>query len=245
VQHIFNLVPAWEHGVDAQRTIDFLFTQEWPIFSQRHQISYTIPLTRYDEEPPGGGGAEAGGLGDIFLNYRYQALNDHNGDLIALAPRISLIFPSGDAEKGLGNGKLGYQINFPISKTLDRWAMHFNAGLTKVSGVTTGVDPQIPFEGRDLDGYNIGASVIYFLRPNFHLMLEQSNLWTDELTFEGEQDNKSLCFISPGFRWAPFTHEDTQWVLGLGLPVGVSADAPDIGIFFYMSFEHRFIKTDD
>jgi len=36
------------------------------------------------------------------------------------------------------------------------------------------------------------------------------------------------------------THEDSQWVLGLGLPIGVSRDADNIGAIFYMSFEHRF-----
>lgn len=86
VQHIFNWEPAWKHGIDARRTFDFLFTQEWPVFSQKHQISYSIPLTRYDDEPPGGGGAEAGGLGDIFLNYRYQVFNDEEGDFFAFAP---------------------------------------------------------------------------------------------------------------------------------------------------------------
>ncbi len=33
---------------------------------------------------------------------------------------------------------------------------------------------------------------------------------------------------------------DTQWVLGIGLPIGVSRDAPDISLFFYLSIEHPF-----
>ena len=136
VQHIFNWVPAWKHGAMHARTFDFLFTQEWPVFSQQHQISYSIPFTRFDEEPAGGGGAEAGGFGDIFLNYRYQVLNDEEGDFVAFAPRFSLIFPSGDAEKGLGNGKLGYQVAFPFSKYTKHWGFNFDAGLTQVPGVT-------------------------------------------------------------------------------------------------------------
>jgi hypothetical protein len=242
VQHIFNLQPAWERGANAQRTVDFLFTQEWPIFSQQHQFSYSIPLLRYDNEPPNTETGQAGGLGDIMLNYRYQLLNDETGDFVACAPRFSFIFPSGDPTKNLGNGAMGYQVNIPVSKTCKRWATHFNAGLTQVPNATGGVNPDVPFEGANLGGYNIAASAIYFLRPNFHLMLEQDNVWADELIHEGEKSRQFLCFVSPGFRWAPYTEGDTQWVLGLGLPIGVSDAAPDIGVFFYMSFEHRFLK---
>ncbi|MBN2577554.1 MAG: hypothetical protein JXB10_01000 [Pirellulales bacterium] len=241
IQHIFNLMPAWEHGVNAQRDVNFLFTQEWPIFSQRHQFSYSIPLQRYDQEPPGGS-QQAGGLGDIFLNYRYQLLNDLNGDYIACAPRASLILPSGDPVKGLGNGVLGYEIAFPVSKTLERWELNFNAGLTKVPGAKGVVDPDLPFAGTNLDGNHVGGSAVYFLRPNFHLMLEHLSIWTDELNFDGTKDNQYLSFVLPGFRWAPYTEGETQWVLGLGLPLGLSDETPDVGIFFYMSFEHRFCK---
>jgi hypothetical protein len=241
IQHIFNLVPSWEHGANAQRDVNFLFTQEWPIFSQKHQFSYSIPLERYDQEPPNSP-REAGGLGDIWLNYRYQLLNDQTGDCIACAPRASLILPSGDWKQGLGNGALGYEIAFPVSKTLERWELNFNAGLTKVPNGKGGVNPDLPFAGTNLDGDYIGGSAVYFLRPNFHLMLEQLNVWTDVLNFDGTKDNQFISYLSPGFRWAPYTEGDTQWVLGLGLPLGVSADAPDIGLFFYMSFEHRFLK---
>ena len=104
------------------------------------------------------------------------------------------------------------------------------------------MNPDLAFEGRTLGGYYFGGSAIYLLRPNFNLMLEQINTWNDNLTFEGDKNTEFVSLISPGFRWAPYTHGDTQWVLGLGLPIGLSSDAPDIGVFFYMSFEHRFMK---
>src|SRR3954463_459136 len=40
----------------------FTFTQEWPAPSQRHQLSYTVPVLSAD-----GSGT---GLGDLALNYR-------------------------------------------------------------------------------------------------------------------------------------------------------------------------------
>jgi hypothetical protein len=40
VQHIFNLPIDF---TDGSREIAPSFTQEWPVFSQTHQFSYTIP----------------------------------------------------------------------------------------------------------------------------------------------------------------------------------------------------------
>lgn len=245
VQHICNWIPAWEHGPEAQRTFDFLFTQEWPVFSQRHQFSYIIPMRQVDETPDQGIGRDAVGFGDILLNYRLQVLYGENPEFpLAWAPRVSLILPSGDVQKQLGNGKPGYQINLPFSLELKKWAYHFNAGMTKTPGVVAELDPDVAFIGHILDGYNLNGSVIRLLRPNFHLMLESVALWDEELQHDGYEKPKFQAIVSPGFRWAPYTKGNTQWVLGLGVPIGLSADAPDIGVIFYMSLEHRFMRTE-
>ena len=44
VQHIFNLPIDFTNG---SREVAPSFTQEWPVFSQTHQFSYTIPYTVY------------------------------------------------------------------------------------------------------------------------------------------------------------------------------------------------------
>ena len=240
VQNIFNLVPGWERGAQGQQTLDFLYTQEWPIFSQKHQLSYSIPLSRYDETAPGG--ATAGGLGDIQLNYRYQLLNDNEGDWFACAPRASLIFPTGEAGKGFGHGSLGYEFALPISKTFERGAIHLNARYTENPGSHLGVDPLMPFGGQDLTGYGFGGSAIYFLKPNFHLMLENVYEWNDTLDTVGTPSREFQALLVPGFRWAPYTEEAQQWVLGVGLPIGITPDAPDFGVFVYMSLEQRCMK---
>ena len=140
----------------------FNFTQEWPLASQRHQFSYSIP---YAWQRPGNaaeqdqtdlivdfeeGGAPEQGLGDIMLNYRYQALFETDAQP-AFAPRLSLILPTGDRDKGLGNESLGYQINLPVSKIVsDRVTVHGNAGLTSYVDV----------DGRQPTSFNLGGSVI-------------------------------------------------------------------------------------
>jgi hypothetical protein len=46
--------------------------------------------------------------------------------------------------------------------------------------------------------------------------------------------------LDPGVRAALYTGDEIQWVGGLGVPIGLSEDAPDIGVFIYMSVEHNF-----
>ena len=74
VQHIFNFQRA-QHGGDWIGT----FTQEWPMGSLQHQISYTIVEQRADGERSR----------DFALNYRYQLVG--NGESkVAIAPRVSI-----------------------------------------------------------------------------------------------------------------------------------------------------------
>lgn len=106
-----------------QRTKDWIytFTQEWRVPDETHQFSYTIPVTRLAN--PG-----TTGVGDIVLNYRYQAvLKEH----VALAPRLSVILPTGDYKKNLGAGATGMQTILPLSLELsEQFVTHFNLDAT-------------------------------------------------------------------------------------------------------------------
>jgi hypothetical protein len=240
IQHIFNWVPSWDvnHGI-RHRESNFLFTQEWPIFSQKHQFSYSIPINRFTDQAPGGPIIQAEGIGDILLNYRYQLLGGTGKDL-SIAPRFSLILPSGDENMGFGDGKMGYQFLLPVSKEFDHWCFHFNAGYMVTPDVTAGTDPLLGLPGQTLNGYNLGGSAIYKFLPNFNFMFETLAVWDENLLLEGTRDRSMELYVSPGFRWAPYTNGDVQWVLGVAAPTGVSGDASDFSLFFYMSFEHPF-----
>lgn len=228
VQHILNIT----RSVDKMRGADdrewaFNFTQEWPVFSQTHQFSYTIPYSNVKS-----GGQSENGIGDVLLNYRFQALMETDQSP-AFAPRISFILPTGDEEKGFGDDTFGYQINLPVSKVLnDRWTVHLNAGATLLPDVN----------GRDLVGYNLGASAIYAVTPNFNLMLEAVANWDEEADEIGRKDRSFSAIVSPGFRYA-FNHaNDAQTVVGIAAPIGLTRDAPDYGVIVYVSFEHFFIR---
>ena len=231
VQHIFNAVYGFDrlHGPDEKR-LDFSFTQEWPLFSQTHQLSYTLFASIAET-----GGRSENGFGDMMIHYRYQAWYDE-ATLTAFAPRFSLILPTGDARPGLSNDTLGYQWGLPFSTTLgDSWFVHANAGLTFLPDAGPG-------KRHDLLNYSLGASAIYALSPNLNLMLEWVGFWRDSPDDTGGTSYDLESVISPGARRAFNFSNGSQLVLGLAVPVGLTHAAPDVGVFLYVSFEHRFLK---
>jgi hypothetical protein len=224
VQHIFNL-PIQFTG--HEKDISPSFTQEWPIFTQTHQFSYTIPYTFVRN-----GGWE-NGLTDIRLNYRFQALTETDR-MPAFAPRFSFVTPTGDAGKGFGHDRLGYEVNLPFSKIVsDRWTVHFNAGGSLFPAV----------KGHDLWNYNLGASAIYAVSETFNLMLETVAGRNEDIDLRREIDRTTTALISPGARYAFNLPNDLQIVAGAAVPIGLTADSPDWGLFFYLSFEHPFLRT--
>jgi hypothetical protein len=224
VQHIFNL-PILFTGHEKEITPSF--TQEWPVFSQTHQFSYTIPYTFLEN-----GGSDSGLL-DIRLNYRFQALMETERTP-AFAPRFSLVTPTGDSDKGFGFGRLGYETNLPFSKIVsDRWTVHFNAGGS--------VFPDV--KGHDLWNYNLGASAIYAVSKDFNLMLESVAGWNEDVDPARKIDRTNAVLISPGARYAFNLPNNLQIVVGAAVPIGLTSDSPDWGLFFYLSFEHPFVRS--
>lgn len=220
VQHIFNVPTFFSHG---DNVLSPNFTQEWPFFSQTHQLSYTIPYTFSS-------GTNA--FDDIRLNYRLQALMETERTP-AFAPRFSLVLPTGDPEKGIGHNRPGYEINLPFSKIVsNRWTLHFNAG--------GNVFPDV--SDHDLWNYNLGASAIFAVTRDFNLMLESIATWQSDIETPKHVQHSVTALISPGFRYAFNFPSKLQIVTGAAVPIGLTSDSPDWGLFFYLSFEHPFIR---
>lgn len=245
VQHIFTGLYGEERDNDPQRrSWAFGFTQEWPIFSLRHQFSYTIPFSFTRE-----GKDHQDGVEDILLNYRFQALAESER-IPAFAPRFSLILPSGSRDEGTGSGVVGYQWNLPFSKKVaSRFALHANFGLAYLP------DTRVPVEGEDgednptghlspqrsLVSYNLGASGIFALSSRFHLMLEWVGNFEESLNDEGREEHDFNAVISPGARAAVINQDKLQMVLGVAAPVGLTRPADNYGVFLYLSVEHNFL----
>ena len=55
VQHIAN----WSYFSTPRKAFELIFTQEWPVFGQEHQFSYTLPYQGMNGK---------GAFGDMLLN---------------------------------------------------------------------------------------------------------------------------------------------------------------------------------
>ncbi len=235
VQHIFTAAYTTTRG---RHGWSFTFTQEWPVFSLEHQLSYTIPSFHLID-----GTDRVYGIGDILINYRYQALEE--GDLKpAFAPRFSLILPTGNRDRGTGNGVVGYQWSLPFSKKLaSRFAMHANFGLTYLPHVQARLDGSTgPLSPKgSLVSYNVGSSAIFAILPRLHFMLEWVGNFDQSINDDGKRERSFRSTISPGFRTAIVNEEKLQIVAGIAAPIGLNRRTDNIGTFLYFSVEHDFI----
>lgn len=231
VQHIFNGVYSSD---PKRRGWTFNFTQEWPVTSEEHQFSYSIPSFHTREE-----GERLSGAGDVLLNYRYQLLEEAS-DMPAFAPRFSLILPTGNRNKGTGNGVVGYQWSLPFSKKLPpRFAAHANLGLTYLPGVRLPLGAGGLSSRRSLVSYNLGASAVFAFSPRVQMLLEWVGNFAEGLNGDGKKERDFISMISPGIRASVIDREGLQTVVGVGLPIGVTRAADNVGVFLYLSVEHK------
>jgi hypothetical protein len=223
VQHISTF--ARQRGTRAWA---YNFTQEWPLFSQRHQLSYTVPIV---SAGPGTGS----GIGDVALNYRYQ-LADGTRSGVAVAPRLSLLVATGDERRGRGTGGNGLQVNLPVSVELSSLIVtHWNAGTTFTPSAKNASGDKASTRN-----YNAGGSVIWLARSTFNVMLEAVWARAEEVTGPGERVPYRIFYVSPGVRGAINFRSGLQIVPGIAVPIGVGPSRGDRQIFLYLSFEHPF-----
>ncbi len=221
VQNIFGFVhtgTAWETG----------FTQEWPIVSRAHQFSYTLVFDRVDG---------ARGIGDVLINYRYQLWSEGPGRP-AFAPRVSVILPSGDHAKGLGDGVTGLQVNLPFSKQRGAFYWHWNAGVTYLPGVSTSDDTT---RGQDVTLLTprVAASTIWQVRPMLNLMLEETLEFQQSVSGPSAVSRHVEFVLSPGVRGG-WNIGDQQIILGAAVPIIVADRKAHCGGVAYLSYELPF-----
>jgi len=225
VQHINAFSRLRDSGEWA-----YTFTQEWPVRSLRHQLSFVLPVA--------GGSPEASrGIGDVALNYRYQWIGNADAR-VALAPRFSLLLPTGSVEEGRGTGAVGLQVNLPLSTVLSRrWVAHWNAGATYTPSAENTAGQEA-----DTQTYSLGQSFIWQPSSTLNLMLE--TVWESRQTVSasGGKETEDTLLLSPGIRWAYNFPSGLQIVPGIAIPIGIGPSEGEEAIFLYLSFEHPFKK---
>jgi hypothetical protein len=220
VQHISTL------RRDAGGGWLFTFTQEWPAPSQRHQLSYIIPFSSAS-----GAGA---GVGDVALNYRFQAAG-RDEERLWLAPRLTLLLPTGSVADGRGAGGPGVQAMLPLSIDLTgSLVTHWNAGAT----VTRARAPNAL--RATTRAINAAASAIWLLHPNLNLMLETAWDRGEVLGDDGARESAEHFVAVPGLRAAINLPSGMQIVPGVGVPIGLGPSRGEHALFLYFSVEHSF-----
>jgi len=215
IQHIF--VTYLRPKKDIAWSLSF--TQEWPVPTETHQLSYTI-VTGKDEAT---GKAY---LDDIMLNYRHQAVLKQ---CCAFAPRFSLILPTSTADDA--SKVLGIEIGLPFSLEIGRYfAVHVNAGTTlRFSAVKKDCKQR-----HDIETF---AGIAPVFAPFSFL-----NFLVEVLHRYRVRDDIHTLIISPEMRFAlDFDVGSLQIVPALGAPMEVLNEEKQFkaGIFLYLSLEHR------
>ena len=198
---VFQNIFTWAMNRDGSWVASF--TQEWPAPSITHQLSYTLAAADT---------GAATGFGDVMINYRYQLRNETPGGP-AISPRVSVILPTGRADRGLGDDVVGLQVNVPASKQFGDLYVHANAGFTWLPDVA-----RTPY---------LAGSGIWRVAPMLNLMLETVVAFDEFAT------------ISPGFRRG-WNFGDHQLVIGAAVPFTRQDGETSAAILTYFSYELPF-----
>ena len=226
VQHI--LVATWD-----RKSRDWMptSTQEWPVPDQTNQLSFTVPYAWM-----GGGGDH--GVGDVLLNYRYQLLGE-GARHPALAPRLSLVLPTGSVQDGLGDGSVGVQTLLPASKQLNEHiAGHLNVGATILPRARLAQRPG----SERLVSWLWGGSLIWEPWNAVNVLAELIATRDAEIGARGVEYRDRVTF-NPGVRVGWNGPWGVQWVGGIGVPIGLTAATDHLGVLFYLSAEHAVTAT--
>lgn len=215
-QNIFNI------RIIDRENWQSTFTQEWPVRSQTHQISYTVPYSAVGGQP---------GVGDALVHYRIAIFKGDDARP-AFSPRVSLIVPSGSASRGLGNGHAGWEVNLPFSKQVRDVYFHWNGGFTHF--------PAARVEGGDasLLTPRVAGSAIWRARPMLNLMLETVVEWPESAVLDARGWSRVVTVV-PGFRTG-WDIGKAQTIVGFGVPVMTQNGATSTGVLFYFSHELPF-----
>jgi DtxR family transcriptional regulator, Mn-dependent transcriptional regulator len=222
---IFQNIFGFQRSEDAW---NFNFTQEWPVGSQTHQLSYTLGLA---------GITGTSGFGDVMINYRYQAAMEGDG-VPAFSPRVSLILPTGS--NNFTRNSVGLQVNLPVSKQRGDFYFHANGGFTWYPRA----DPDFGVnddERVSLLSPHISGSGIYRLRPMINLMLESVLQFEQFATLDGRKERETVFTLAPGGRGG-WNIGDQQLILGAAVPITWVSSDSNAGILLYLSYELPFAR---
>ncbi|MEK6796754.1 MAG: transporter [Spirochaetota bacterium] len=220
---VVQFVSTFQYNTRS-RSWTYLLVNEYPLISQMHQLSYSLPVSQ---------NAGVTSVGDILLNYRLQILDS---DIAAMAPRISVIFPTGSYVDGLGSGGWGIQFNWSASVKMGaNWVSHWNLGVT----ATIQAKNALGQTGNPVT-MNYGGSLIYKPLDFLNFLVEVVGTSGETVGATGSIERAETLFINPGIRFAITPNEKLQIVPGICVPLGVGPSLQEIAVLGYLSIEATF-----
>jgi hypothetical protein len=231
---VVQFIQAFQWNKKA-RSFDYTFANEIPITDEKHQFSYTIPVSMNKDD------SHSQGIGDVSLEYRTQWVKRR--DEVLVATKFSLFTPIGSVKRGMGAGRYGVKANHAITSILsDFFVTHWNFGSTyypQSENVEGGTNSTTSF--------NYGMSLFYMKSDTFNPFVELYAA-DDEVVNEAGDSHKvgstrqHSFTVNPGMRWAINNEGGSQLVPGISFPytLGTNGAESERGILLYCSFEDKY-----
>lgn len=199
---------------------NFNFECEFPLKRELHQLSFSIPA-KLDQS--------FFGLEDLVISYRPLLSGRHRW--VMVAPRFSLVIPTGKFSRGFGSGLFGLEWNLALTKRLSRGLItHVNLGSSHLLNNTElATLPEDKTRENRLQNRFAGASLILALARNCDFMTEFKA--TNEV-----KGNWNLA-ANPGFRFL-LKVKEFAIVPGISSPLEWRSGKPMLSqILVYLSIE--------
>lgn len=226
VQHTFTFARA--RGGEWSSA----FSQEWPLWSEKHQLSVSLPMRLAAGEPEA-----TRGVGDAEIEYSY-ALVGSSRTRVTVSPSFALVLPTGSVSKELGAGGVGVEARLPLSLMLSR-SLQSN---TSVGASYTRRARNGEGERAAVKGFEVGQSFVWLARERFNLLVETVWERSEHVVGDGLKEHEDELLVSPGVRWAHKFRNGLTLIPGVAVPVGVGPSRGERGVFFYLAIEHSFKK---
>lgn len=219
-----------------QNSIEYQFETEIPLAGEKHQLSFTIPVTlRSFRIPPLPGNKFFKKVGDFQISYRPLLLGKDKWCL--LAPSFTLILP-GDFDLLSANG-CGGEIKIAATKRIERnVTTHLNFGGAWIAKRTANGDPDFNANVsiQSKQSASVGAGLVWAVTRSFNLMLEQVYTGSIDRVSSLSKPYDEMT-ISPAMRFA-LNIGKHQLVPAIGFPMNFSGMAfQGCSPLIYLSFE--------
>ena len=154
------------------------------------------------------------GFSDMTLEIKWWF---YEKDGLSLALKPGVVIPTGDEERGLGAGKVGYSAFFVATKETDSWAFHVNIGYKRNENK---VDERS-------DVWHASVAAVLALTKEFKAV---ANIGIEKTPDEGS--NTDPAFVIGGFIYSVTENFD----LDFGVKGGLTATETDLSLMVGTTF---------